>query len=466
MMMIACSTLWRRSVAVLLILASGACAAADQNTLPPSDALAAYVSRPDPSYAWRVRSSGAIGKSRYVELIMSSQTWRDTLWRHQLFIIDPAKRSPDSRQALLFVDGGRWKPELDADAEPGKLPRRADIFVRLAEKLGTPVAILRHVPYQPLFDGLTEDWIIALTFERYLETGDNDWPLLLPMVKSVVRAMDTTQAFAAQEWGIEIDSFTVAGASKRGWTTWLTGATDSRVSAIAPMVIDVLNMGEQMKHARASWGEPSHKIRPYTERGLHERLASPGGRSLLEIVDPYSYRRVLRQPKLIINGTNDEYWPLDALNLYWPELEGEKYVLYVPNHGHSIKDYSRVLGSLVALHRHVAHGAPLPTMEWKFVEDTARVRLELRPSMRPKRMVAWIATSPTRDFRGARWKRITMKRSRDQYSATIERPRSGYVAILGEGTFTREFKLPCYFSTTVRIFGPPASSTVLSSRGP
>lgn len=461
--MITCSELWRSSVAALLVLTFGASAWADQSSLPPSDALATYVSRPDTSYAWRVRSAGTIGKSRYVELIMSSQTWRDTLWRHQLYIIDPPNRNPDSRQALLFVSGGRWKPDLDGDAAPGKLPRRADLFAELTEKLRTPVAILLHVPYQPLFDGLTEDDLIALTFERYLETGDNEWPLLLPMVKTVVRAMDTVQTYAAQEWSVAIDSFTVAGASKRGWTTWLTGAVDSRATALAPMVIDVVNMAKQMEHARATWGEPSHKIRPYTERRLHVRLASPGGQSLLDIVDPYNYRHSLQQPKLIINGTNDEYWPLDSLNLYWPELEGEKYVLYVPNHDHDVKDYKRVVGSLVALHRHVAHGAPLPKLEWQFVEDAERVRLELRPSLRPKRMVAWIARSPTRDFRGARWESVRMKRKGGQYFVTLERPRNGYVAILGEGMFTREFKMPCYFSTTVHIFGSTPSASLLSS---
>jgi PhoPQ-activated pathogenicity-related protein len=50
-------------------------------------------------------------------------------------------------------------------------------------------------------------------------------------------------------------------------------------------------------------------------------------------------------------GTNDEYWPLDALNLYWSELKGPKYVLYIPNNGHGLKDYGRIVGSLCALHR-------------------------------------------------------------------------------------------------------------------
>jgi PhoPQ-activated pathogenicity-related protein len=260
------------------------------------------------------------------------------------------------------------------------------------------------------------------------------------------------QAYASKEWGVTIDSFTVAGASKRGWTTWLTAATDARVTALAPMVIDVVNMAEQMAHARATWGKPSHKIRAYTERNLHERLASEGGRSLLDIVDPYSYRHSLRQPKLIINGTNDEFWPLDALNLYWSELEGEKYVLYVPNNGHDVRDYRRVLGSLVALHRYVAHDAPLPKLAWSFKAEPAQVRLSMSANMRPRRMLAWVATSPTRDFRGARWKSRALQRKGDEYAVAIKRPRSGYMAVLGEGMFTRGFEMPCYFSSNVEIF--------------
>src|SRR5207248_8344071 len=146
----------------------------------------------------------------------------------------------------------------------------AVLGLEFAKRTGTPVAVLYNIPNQPLYGGKKEDALIAETFVRFLEAGgkDEEWPLLFPMAKSVCKAMDALQEFSKEHFKQELKDFIISGASKRGWTTWLAGAADPRVRAIAPMVIDVLNMPAQMKHQLACYGKYSEMIHDYEERNL------------------------------------------------------------------------------------------------------------------------------------------------------------------------------------------------------
>jgi PhoPQ-activated pathogenicity-related protein len=120
------------------------------------------------------------------------------------------------------------------------------ILAAVANASGLPAAVVRQVPFQPMFGDLHEDGLIAHTFVEYTKTGDPTWPLLLPMVKSAVEAMNAATAQAQEHWGVEIDEFVVTGASKRGWTTWLSAAVDERVKGIVPMVIDMLSLADHV----------------------------------------------------------------------------------------------------------------------------------------------------------------------------------------------------------------------------
>ena len=58
----------------------------------------------------------------------------------------------------------------------------------------------------------------AYTWRHFFnDTSDPTWLLRLPMTKAAVKAMDTIQAFAPSIGLMNIDSFVIAGASKRGW---------------------------------------------------------------------------------------------------------------------------------------------------------------------------------------------------------------------------------------------------------
>jgi PhoPQ-activated pathogenicity-related protein len=432
----------------------------------PSPALEQYVAKPDASYQWKKRREGTLGSGEFVELTLTSQTWRDIAWKHQLFIYRPSTVDSGA-QALLLIAGGTWKPELEQKPADGNtnLPGEAHIVAALAESLRAPVAVLLQVPEQPLFGGMVEDEIISHTFAQFMKTNDAEWPLLLPMVKSVVRAMDAIEEFAQAEWQIDVERFLVTGASKRGWTTWLAGAVDPRVNAIAPMVIDMLNMKPHMKLQEASFGGYSEQIHDYTEKGLQDHLDSDRGDALRSIVDPYSYREQLKQPKLIILGTNDRYWPVDALNLYWDDLEGEKYVLYVPNNGHGLRDHTRLVGTVCALHEHITGGKALPKLDWKFEDHGDSLRLELTTDAKPEAVRSWTAASETRDFRQVRWESQSVPANAGEgrrFVIDLKRPAGGFAAVFAEAQFNGQ-PMPLYLSTNLRVV--PAVETVGAVEG-
>lgn len=436
---------------IVVVVGVVACMAAPLRANP--DALRRYVTAADANYAVAQRRHGRIGTTEYTELILTSQAWRGLAWKHQLFVLWPASAARDASHALLLIGGGDWDAQLEVPAEEEPLPKAAAFIAAAAEQMGTPVAVLLQVPAQPILGGRREDALIAHTFDRYLDTGDERWPLLLPMVKSTTRAMDAVQAAARERWGLEIATFTVTGGSKRGWTTWLTGAVDRRVTAMAPMVIDMLNIDAHLRHQFEVWGATSEKISDYTEHDLHRRLDTPTGQRLQQIVDPYHYREALSQPKLIICGTNDHYWPLDALNLYWADLTGPKWVLYVPNNGHALKDVVRVLGALHGLHRQASGDSPLPVPRWSFEAGPASTTLRVQSTPTAQRALVWTARSTSRDFRSAVWSSSAMEAGANGFQCRVAHEAKGHIAFFGELMFD-EKPLPLFLSTTLRVIEP------------
>src|SRR5262249_24312971 len=157
----------------------------------------------------------------------------------------------------------------------------------------------------------------------------------------------------------------------------------------------------------------SEQVEDYQKIDLPGRIDSDTGRTLLGMVDPYSYRARLTQPKLILLATNDRYWPLDALSLYWSDLPEPKRVLYIPNQAPRMRAVRRLIGALSALHRSAGHGATLPTLSWSFQSTGGALELTLHSDVRPTRVVAWRASSATRDFRSASWSSHSCRSTRE-----------------------------------------------------
>jgi PhoPQ-activated pathogenicity-related protein len=425
----------RRPLSSLLTLALAAAWA-----LPAQAGLDEYVKKPDAAFTWTLASSKTTDGVTVHWIKLTSQVWQGIPWVHNLSIIEPKELAyPDA--AVLFITGGKV----------GDGPRDADLAtgLALAKVCRARVAVLPQVPNQPLLDGKTEDTLIAETFVRYLDTKDEEWPLLFPMVKSAVKAMDAVQAFA-KEQGKPVARFVVTGASKRGWTTWLTGASDPRVKAIAPMVIPTLNLDAQNKHQLENFGGKfSEQIRDYTDRGLIGSESKPNAPELLAMVDPFTYRNRLTLPKLQINGTNDPYWTLDSLNLYWDELVGPKWVVYLPNAGHGLdKHREYALSGVGALFRHAIGETPFPKVSWKHDDQAGALRLVVDSSPAPKSALVWDATSDSLDFRKSKWTSRPVE-SKETMTIVTERPASGNIAFFADLEYEIE-GLPYHLSTQIR----------------
>jgi len=386
------------------------------------NALLDYVRRPDDAFCWRVRETHRLPDGVVYDLHLVSQVWQGIRWQHRILVHCPSELGASS-SVLLRISGGHGD---NADLAEG---------LDLARQLGAPFALLCDIPNQPLLGGRVEDDLVAETFLLFLDTGDNTWPLLLPMTKSVVCAMDALQAFGAEVRGAAINEFVLTGASKRGWTTWLTSAADARVKALIPQVFDNLKFLEQMPHQLETWGEYSEQIHDYTERGLQERMWTPDGRRLVQAVDPHCHRERILQPKLIINGTNDRYWTLDALNFYWDDLQGESHVLYVPNSGHGLEDRRRVTDSMVAFFRHVVANRPMPQLDWRYQAKGRDLHLTVQAQPEPVEVRLWTARSRTLDFRCATWTDALMTRAGNGHVGEVSESPEAHTAAFGEAVF-------------------------------
>ncbi len=417
--------------------------------------LKAYVEKPDDSYGWTLEETREMGGSTVYLVRLTSQTWRGIEWRHWLSVIVPDDIKAQGR-AMLMVAGG----DNNSD-KPDLMSAEAQALMTIAQATQSVCAVLEQVPNQPLFDGMYEDEIIAFTYDMYLETGEADWPLLFPMTKSAVKAMDAISELGAEEGFGAVDEFLVTGGSKRGWTTWLAAAADDRVKAIAPMVIDTLNMPEQAPHQLKSYGEYSSQVDDYTERGLQEKMETPDGQQLTSMVDPYSYIDELTMPKLVVLGTNDEYWTVDSSSLYFPELKGEKYLFYDPNDGHGLS--LDVVGPILNFYDAFLYDKDLPDLSWEMQPDGSIEAEWDGADAQPK---LWVARSETRDFRDAAWTSQPLDpevlEDGGRVEARVEPEGDDWVAYYVEVAWPQNGPAPMRYTTEISVLpdGYPDFETV------
>jgi PhoPQ-activated pathogenicity-related protein len=431
-------------------------------------ALDRYVAAPDASFRYTlvgtVNSPGIVA----YQIDLVSQTWLTTaevdkpVWRHWVTVYKPDQLTTST--AVLFIDGGS---NTSSPAPPDPL------MMLLAASAGAVVVDLGQVPNEPLrFAGetqsRTEDAIIAYTWDKYLRTGDERWPARLPMTKAAVRAMDAVTDFLAKlpAGALTVKNFVVAGGSKRGWTTWSAAQVDPRVIAIAPLVIDTLNLPEVFESQWQAYGFWAPAVQDYVDMGIMKWFGTPQMAALQEIEDPYQYRQRLALPSYQMNSTGDQFFLPDSPRFYFSDLPGEKYLRFVPNTDHGMSSLSTA-ANLVAWFRAVTLNYPRPRFYWR--ADRAEGTLTVRVVDAPSQVLLWQTANPkARDFRletiGPAWTSTPLTGTNGVYTAavTADKGWSAFFVELtypGPGVPPNDF--PLVFTTEVVVtpdvypFDPP-----------
>lgn len=307
---------------------------------------------------------------------LKAHIWQGHTWEHEIKIYRPLVESiSDACYVEITGDNAGLADDTYGQA--------------LADALRMPVATVFQVPNQPLWD-MREDDLIAHTFEKFVETGDGEWPLLVPMVRSAICALDTLDAWFEGNF----KKYIVGGASKRGWTSWLLAqAGDDRVAGIVPVVFDNLGISVQMQHQQELWAEQSPMLDDYTRRKLHEISDTDRGRELVEMVDPWTGLADQKIPALVITGSNDPYWTVDATRHYYSSLPKGSGLLVVPNMGHSTGEWDFRFSTVAAFCAACLGKGKFPEVHFDIVEGERGVEFSCNSEVDPNAIRIWGATS-------------------------------------------------------------------------
>jgi PhoPQ-activated pathogenicity-related protein len=458
----------------LLIAALMGCATthtgADSGYEPPTvapgelTALDKYVAAPDPNYSYKiVNTIKGEGYTGYIVDMTSQQYLTEKevdkpIWQHYLRIVKPDNLKHST--ALLYIGGGSNNKPAPDNVDKG--------FAQMAVLSQSVCAELPNVPSEPLVfaddngNKRTEDEIIAYSWDKYMRTGDEKWPLRLPMTKAAVRAMDTVTAVLAspEGGGAKVDTFMVAGGSKRGWTTWTTAAVDKRVVAITPFVINMLNVVPSFQHHYKVYGFWAPAVGDYNAMKIMDWTGTPEYAALMKIEEPFSYRNRLTMPKYIVNACGDQFFLPDSTQYYFRQLPGENYLRMVPNAEHSLNGTDAREG-MMAFYMSVLNGTPRPKFDWKLEKNGSIV---VNCESKPSAVKLWQVTNPkARDFRvevlapkGAAnpvlWTSTDLKeKSKGVYVGNVPKPKEGFTAYMVEMTFPSGMMIPFKFTTDVRV---------------
>lgn len=390
------------------------------------------------------------------------------VWQHNIDIYIPDVSK--SKTAFLYIGADIHSLENIPNVVTNKNGALLDVdFAEIALESQMVVVTLSDIPNQPLnfypfpFK-LAEDFLVAHSWKLFLnEPQTNEFlPVHLAMVFATIKTMDLVQE-EMKDIGQDINSFILSGASKRGWTAWLTNIADTRVTAFIPIVFDLLNMEENTKRSSLAYGGnwPIAFLPYYTEH-ISKYLGTEQFKDLVKIQDPLSYLKTskakrLEVEKYMINASGDDFFLPDNSLTYYSKLPGDQNTLrFVPNSGHAIDAERIIESSLIPFLKRYSNNKKLPIIQWEIndnINTKKQHNLKIKFNEKPESITAWLALNPTdRDFRYACNIRylgnpISVPR-KNEFTYSLLEPEKGWNALL----FELQFQDGLVATTPVFIF--------------
>lgn len=384
---------------------------------------------------------------------MISQSWspgglvQPAQWQHHVDMYLPA-HPVKSHHALIVVNNGTNYPNGVIKAEQ-RNEFSPEMLVSIARATKTIVISVSNIPNQYLTYGtdnkpLKEDDSVARSWSLFMDN-----PALrtrasvhIPMATAVSQAIRVAKHELKAQG---ITRFIVTGASKRGWSSWLTFISDPDVDAVVPFVIDLLDTRAALTHMYRTYGGNWPIVfYPYYQQGIDKAINTSAFQELMKIEDPMQYLAAgqstqLNKVKYIVNASGDDFYAPDNARFYYDALPGEKSLRVVPNTNHNgiLKHVERTLVTFV---NRFMKNKPLPQLTVKLKGDALSVTF----SEKPVTVKRWTASNPeARDFRYAcdiQYQGIKVALpNHGPISLSLSSPNSGWQATFVEATFKDGF---------------------------
>jgi len=410
------------------------CAAALLPALSLATPLDDYVSAPDENYQWHDTNATfktLLGGKAHV-LNVTSQKWLDVtqahgpdgdLWTHQVLVVVPANVKHTTVSLAYLTGNCNSKPSV-----PGPTDEELLIVDTTSHDTGTIGIIVYQLPNCPIIypsdpsqKGRTEDSMIAWAWNEFFSTPDHDprWLPRLPMVKAAMQSMRAAEAFIATLNVGKVGGWLVAGASKRGWTTWMVGAvtcpTCVTIKAIAPLVPIVPALRREIHRMYQAYGGFTFAFKDYQDGlNLTTHIDDPIMGRLLDIVDPINYKqRLARLPVYVVDSSDDEFMMMDWTNIWYDEMKAalpELHLLIAPNSEHSLATgVPEVVESLGAFVASLAAGEPIggrPNFVHTQSNSTGEIVVKIDPGFKPTAVTLRYADTLQDKRRDFRWVRL------------------------------------------------------------